>query len=278
VDHGDPARFRATVHYAGSAFAGWQAQPDHRTVQGTIEELLGKLFDVPVRIAAAGRTDTGVHATGQEIAFEAPARWNAVDLRRALTSVLPADIWIETARPTSQDFHPRFSATGRRYEYYIGTEEEACSPVRAGRIWQLGKPVDDESLRLSAELTVGERSFGRLSKAGQPDRGTVCTVESADWARTPLGDLRLAIIADRFLHRMVRYLVATMVDVATGRRGQDELRDLISESGDVRAPEPAPAAGLYLTGVRYGDGWNRSEGVPGLWPSSDGRSEGTMKQ
>lgn len=257
----DSVRYRATVEYDGASFHGYQVQPAHRTVQGVLERQLGRLFDRPVRVIGSGRTDTGVHAVGQEIAFEAPTSWDAARIERALDGVLPADVAVRHPRPASPDFHPRFQATGRRYEYYLG----AAGPLRTARVWTPPSPPDVDRLVEAAALLPGRRSYEALSRAGQPDLGTVCVVENAGWTTTAFGDLRFSIAADRFLHRMVRYVVATLVDVARGRRTIEEWRTLL-ESGSGRPPEPAPARGLYLTGVRYADGWNRPAGVPGLWP------------
>jgi len=257
----DAVRFRATVEYDGAAFHGYQVQPAHRTVQGVLEAQLARLFDRSVRVIGAGRTDTGVHAVGQEVAFEAPPSWTAARLEQALAGVLPADVAVHRPRPAHLDFHPRFQATGRRYEYYLGR----AGPLRAARVWTPPSPPDVDLLVEAATLLPGQRSFAALSRAGQPDIGTVCAVETAQWTSTKLGDLRFTIVADRFLHRMVRYLVATLVDVARGRRTLEEWRTLL-EQGEGRPPEPAPARALYLTGVRYPDGWNRRAGVPGLWP------------
>lgn len=257
----DSVRFRATVEYDGAAFHGYQIQPAHRTVQGVLESRLGRLFDRPVRVIGAGRTDTGVHAVGQEISFEAPPSWDARRLERALAGVLPSDVAVHRPRVASPDFHPRFQATGRRYEYYLGR----AGPLRSARVWTPPSPPDVGRLAEATALLPGRRSFEALSRAGQPDLGTVCAVEEAGWTRTAFGDLRLTIVADRFLHRMVRYVVATLVDVARGRRTLEEWQALLTRAGG-RPPEPAPARGLYLTGVRYADGWNRQAGVPGLWP------------
>lgn len=259
------ARYRATVHYDGSAYAGWQVQPDERTVQGELESRLGRL-GIENRVSAAGRTDAGVHAAGQEIVFESPRQWVHADLERALNSTLPDDIWIESLRDAAPDFHPRFKATGRRYEYYLAPGREGRSPHRRRSAWNVPAPPDEEALRESALCLLGEGDFTLLSKAGQPELGTRCMIERAQWARTRIGDYRFAIVADRFLHRMVRYLVSTMVEIGTGRRTAGELKALLRRDSEVRPPVPAPACGLYLTGVRYADGWNRKPGVPGLWP------------
>lgn len=262
----DTVRYRATVEFDGAAFHGYQIQPTHRTVQGVLESTLRTLFERPTRVLGAGRTDTGVHAAGLEIAFDAPVSFGATELEKALGSMLPADVAATGLRRASPGFHPRFDATGRRYEYYIGP----AGPLRTSRVWEPLSIPDVELLSEGAAILPGRRSFEALSRAGQPELGTVCTIERAEWTPTALGDLRFSIVSDRFLHRMVRYIVATLVDVGRGRRSLAEWADLLNH-GTGRSPEPAPARALYLTGVRYAEGWNRPPGVPGLWPS--GRDE-----
>jgi tRNA pseudouridine38-40 synthase len=230
------ARFRATVHFNGSDFHGWQLQPTQRTVQGDLESCLERLFGDPTRISGAGRTDSGVHAAGQEVAFDAPARWEA-----------------------APDFHPRFQASGRRYEYLVGVGPESVSPLWTGRLWPVGRPLDLELLLSTSSQLIGVHDFVSLSKSGQPERGTECRVERAEWSRGPLGHARFTIVADRFLHRMVRYIVGTLVEIALGRRDPTDFGRLLDGDGDVRPPIPAPPYGLYLSGVRYGSEWNRPE-------------------
>lgn len=261
------ARFRATVQYDGAAFHGWQVQPGQRTVQGALERSLLRLFRTEVRVDAAGRTDTGVHAAGQEVAFPAPERWTAAELRRALNAVAPDDVWVERLAAADPDFHPRFRATGRRYEYLVGTAEASASPLRRGRLWALGREPDEEALRRATAALPGERSFEAFARSGQPELGTRCRVEEAGWRRTAVGELHFRVVADRFLHHMVRYLVSTLVEVGTGRRAEDEVSALLAGEAaarGVRPPSPAPPEGLYLTGVRYASGWNREAGIPGI--------------
>lgn len=268
------ARFRATIHYDGTAFRGWQLQPERRTVQREVESALARLVSAERRVQAAGRTDTGVHAVGQEISFEAPESWSPEDLHRGLNALLPEDVWIERLDGAEPDFHPRYGATGRRYEYLASDRPQGSSPILRERVWDLGspRPLDDERLSAISGSIVGKHSFAAFSKSGQPERGTGCRVEFAVWERTPAQLLHFTVVADRFLHRMVRYLVATIVEVATGRRGPEELGRLLLEGGEgdrastdlPRPPIPAPACGLYLTGVRYAEGWNRPPGIPGI--------------
>lgn len=228
-----------------------------------MEAALGRLLDAPVRIDAAGRTDTGVHAAGQEIGFDAPARWTPEDLHRGLNALTPDDVWIERVQRAPDGFHPRFDASGRRYEYLVATAPDAASPLRSRRVWVVTGSIDEAKLARLAAHVPGARSFGSFAKAGQPERGTRCRVEEALWERNAAGDFVFRIVGDRFLHHMVRYLVGTLVEVATGRREAGEFESLLAER-ETRPPSPAPPWGLYLTGVRYGDEWNRPSGIPGL--------------
>lgn len=261
---GGKARYRATVHYDGSGFHGWQLQPDVRTVQGEMESSLREILQSETRVHAAGRTDRGVHATGQEVAFETGDPWEAEELARALNAVLPPDIGLENVTRCSPGFHPRYDARERRYEYYVAPGGRRPSPLRRERVWEVHPPPSLPLLLEQSDQLSGRRSFEALAKAGQPERGTVCEIRRAAWDRTVLGDLRFTVAADRFLHHMVRYLVSVLVEAATGSRDEDELARLLSGSGSVRPPRPAPPGGLYLTGVRFEGGWNREGGVPGL--------------
>jgi len=260
-------RFRATVHYDGGEFHGWQIQPTVRTVQGRMEAALAELFQNDVRVLASGRTDRGVHAVGQETAFTGPGSWSPGDLRQSLNALLPPGIWVERLTPADDSFHPRYDATARRYAYLVGTREDAASPLRRRGIWQLCREPDTELLRRETGHLSGERSFRAFAKSGQPERGTRCRVARARWSRTGPGDLHFLVEADRFLHHMVRYLVSTLIEVAVGRREPGDVRRLL-EGGEARPPEPAPPQGLYLASVRYPDGWNRDGSIPGLAPAA----------
>ena len=135
-------RYRLDLEYHGSAYSGWQRQDGQMSVQQALEEAIAGFARHPVTVIAAGRTDTGVHAVGQEIAFPAPARWSPPEMLRAFNAVADRDVWAERARLASSDFHPRFSATGRRYEYYVAASGGSLSPVRAGRVWRLARELD----------------------------------------------------------------------------------------------------------------------------------------
>lgn len=243
-------RLKLTVHYDGSGFHGWQLQPDHRTVQGALEDVLSRLADSPRRVLAAGRTDTGVHATGQVAVVDMPSAWTADRLRRSLNALLPPDVWIERAAQAPLDFHPRYDALARTYSYTVGLRPEAASPFHRRWCWPLCVPLDVALLRRATGTVVGEHSFRAFSKAGQPERGERCTVTEARWSEHPIG-VELRITADRYLHHMVRYLVGTLVDVARGRRAGADVARLLDLDPELTTSPPAPPQGLFLRSVAY---------------------------
>ena len=263
-----PARFRATIEYDGTSFHGSQLQPGVRTVQREVEEALGKLFSRPVRIDLAGRTDAGVHATAQEIGFDAPHAWSPEELARALGATLPDDVAVRKVSRAASDFHPRFDAEGRRYRYVVA-EGGPRQPFLRDRVWIPRWPLDRDALARLAAAIPGERSFERFARAGQPERGTRCRVESAAWSFDRPPFLFFEIVADRFLHHMVRYLVGTAVEIAAGRRPVEDFERLLAGDAASRPVFPAPPGGLYLTGVRYGGEWNAGPGVP--WLPAEGQ-------
>jgi len=252
VETPDSIRLRLTVHYDGSQFHGWQFQPDQRTVQGELESALSRLADRPRTVVGAGRTDAGVHATGQVASVDMPPRWLPAELHRALNAVLPHDIWVQDVRPVRRDFHPRYDALARTYVYRVGTVPESRSPFHRPWCWALGEPLDQEGLSACAATIVGEHSFHSFAKAGQPERGDRCRVSSAAWGEWELG-VRFTVTADRYLHHMVRYLVGTMVDIVRGVRPRADLAALLDCEPGLETSPPAPPEGLFLAGVEYPD-------------------------
>lgn len=245
-----------TVHlvlqYDGSRFAGWQRQPDQRTVQGELERVLERLFGGHTALTGAGRTDAGVHARGQSAHVKVAERWEPRALRRAMNALLPDDVWIESARLVPDDFHARFSAIARRYTYYVGTDDAADSPFRRAYEWHIRWPVDADALQEAAVAVRGEHQF-----YGFAVRGTApshddhrCTVTRAEW-RTRPGGLEFVVEANRFLHHMVRFLVGTMVDVAAGRRPVSSFLALLAASDNLEVSAPAPPHALFLDHVTY---------------------------
>ena len=242
----------SVLQYAGGGFAGWQRQPAARTVQREVEQALARLADEPVTVHAAGRTDTGVHALAQVVSFTLPRPWAQADLHRALNALLPDDIWSAEMAPAPAGFHARKQATARRYRYVVGCDAAARSPFRRPYEWPLGLPLDAAALEDVARRLTGEHDFRGFAAAGQPRPHYRCRVVEATWQERPGAEgFIFTIEADRFLHRMVRFLVGTTVDVALGRRPSDDVTHLLTAQDNRHASPPAPPEGLYLIGVRY---------------------------
>ena len=240
------------LHYDGTGFSGWQRQPDRRTVQGDVEAALSRLCDMPIAAMGSGRTDAGVHARGQAVGVRVPDRWTAHDLRRALNAVLPHDVWVASAHAMRDDFHARYTAIARRYSYYVGTDDDAMSPFRRRTEWRCGRPLDGGLLEAGAGAIVGAHCFRAFAVRGTapPEDDHRCEVREAAWGERE-GGLVLRIEANRFLHHMVRFLVGTMIDIASGRRPLTDMRALLAAGDNSGVSAPAPPHGLFLDRVQY---------------------------
>ena len=240
------------LHYDGSGFSGWQRQPEQRTVQGVIEQALERLCGQPTAAVGSGRTDSGVHARGQAVGVRVPQKWTPDALRRALNAILPEDVWVATALEMRPEFHARYSARSRRYSYYVGTDDAAHSPFRRRTEYPFPFSIDRDALRAAAQNLVGGHSFRAFAVKGTaPDEDEHhCEVRVARWEDRP-GGLVFEIEANRFLHHMVRFLVGTMLDVASGRRPLDDVKTLLAASDNHEVSPPAPANALFLDAVDY---------------------------
>ncbi len=251
-----PRTFHASLHFDGTDFVGWQRQREGRTVQEEIETVLARLAGHPVRVHAAGRTDTGVHAVGMGVSFALPDRWTPDLLDRALNGLLPRDIYVAAVRETRPGFHARMTATERRYRYVIGTDREARSPFRRPYEWALGIPLDLPRLTDGAARIRGEHDFKAFSVRRSERPHTRCDIREAGWTVRPAGaGVEFRVRADRFLHHMVRMLVGTMVDVALARRPADDIDRLLAQDPKTTTSPPAPAQGLYFVTAVYPDEW-----------------------
>lgn len=246
-------RIRFTLHYDGGAFWGWQVQRDQRTVQGELERVLARLFDRPCQVVGSGRTDRGVHATGQVAAVDAPARWTPDALRRSLNALLPAELWVADAAPAHPRFHPRYDAVSRSYMYRVGTAPLAASPFHARWCWARGPVADPAAMEEATRLLLGDHSFRAFAKAGQEERGDRCIVSEARWTEWEGLGLEFHVSANRFLHHMVRYLVGTLIEVGSGVRPASHVAALLAGDPELTTSPPAPPQGLFLRTVRYPD-------------------------
>ena len=241
--------YRVVVEYDGTLFSGLQFQPEERTVAGELQRALSVLFAEPIRISAAGRTDAGVHASGQVISFTSERAFPAGRLVLALNANLPPDLSARDAAVVEDGFSARFDALARVYVYRI-LNRPFPSAVSRRFDHHVHQPIDLSTMRAASHDLLGEHDFiafcGMLPLRG----GTVRTINSIEVTRH--GDnVRLRIIGGGFLHRMVRISVGTLIEIATGRRAPDEIPAIIASRNRKRAGYTAPAAGLMLVGVRY---------------------------
>lgn len=253
---GAPRRFRAVLAYAGTRYAGFQRQAgETRTVQGALETALAQVTRQTVRVLAAGRTDAGVHATGQVIAFDVAWEHPPEALRRALNAALPADIALQTLDEAAADFHPRYDARSRIYTYTFYAAP-ARQPLLDNQAWQVPAPqLDLPAMQQAAALLLGTHDFATF---GQPPQGenTVRTVWRSAVALAgplvPQGQLfRYTIEADAFLYRMVRRIVGALVRVGSAQLTPEALAAALAAADGTWPNQSAPARGLCLIQVTY---------------------------
>ncbi|HYI22589.1 MAG TPA: tRNA pseudouridine(38-40) synthase TruA [Candidatus Limnocylindrales bacterium] len=244
---GGPVRYSARVEYDGTDFAGFQIQSGSRTVQGELERALGRLSGGSrIRVEGAGRTDAGVHARGQVIAFTYRGRLNRDELQQALTALLPRDIGLGTLRKVEAGFRPRYRARYREYRYLVWNGPP--SPLRERNAHVVREPLDVEAMAKAATVFVGRHDF---SAFGGRDRQPVRTVHEVR-VRRQGQRIIIVVIGDAFLRQMVRRMVAALLRVGRGQATAEEVRRELGSSSPAFAGETAPAHGLVLWRVPMG--------------------------
>jgi len=211
-----------------------------------------RLCESHVSVLGAGRTDAGVHALGQAAGVRVGDRWSPVTLMRALNAVLPRDVRVSACHEMVPAFHARYSAISRSYRYLVGTDAASENPFRAPRELAWGRALDRGLLDKVAAEVSGEHSFrGFAVKGTAPSSDDHrCRVYDAGWEDRE-GGLAFTIRANRFLHHMVRFIVGTMLDIASGRRDSGVISRLLTAGDNREASPPAPPHGLYLESVEY---------------------------
>jgi tRNA pseudouridine38-40 synthase len=269
---GDPARadsgtgyFRATVAYDGPDFLGFQLQSNGRTVQGVLEAALAQVTQTNVRVIGSGRTDSGVHARGQVIAFRSDWRHRMEDLHRALNAVLPPDVAVLDLDRASEGWHPRFSALRRHYRYTV-LNQLLRSPLDRRYAHHLPQPLDIRALQAGSGLLVGVHDFAAF---GQPTHGEStprsCGIETSEVVRGP-GTQRevfeagwqqdgpwftFDVVGNAFLRGMVRNVVGLLLQVGSGSSPVERVTEVLESRNRALAVPPAPACGLCLMRVEY---------------------------
>jgi tRNA pseudouridine38-40 synthase len=238
------------VEYEGTRFCGWQLQqPGVRTVQGCLEEALARVADHPVRVICAGRTDTGVHALGQVVHFDTTAERRPRSWVFGANTHLPPDISVRWALPAPEDFHARFSAVRRHYRYVIFNQPVRPAVLAAGVAWEY-RALDAERMQSAAIHLLGRHDFSSYRAQACQAKSPVRTVQRLDIARR--GDfVVIDIVADAFLHHMVRNIAGVLMAIGAGERETDWSRAVLEQRDRRLGGVNAVPAGLYFVGVEY---------------------------
>jgi tRNA pseudouridine38-40 synthase len=243
-------RYRLTVEYDGGPFCGFQAQAALPTIQGEIERAILAFSGEATRIHAAGRTDTGVHAAGQVIHVDLSRDWPARVVMNAVNAhLVPAPIAVLDAAVVGEDFHARFSAAGRRYAYRI-LNRLAPPALERGRVWHVRAPLDAAAMHAAAQALVGRHDFTTFRDAGCQSASPVKTLDQA-CVRREGEEVTVHFAARSFLHRQVRSMVGSLVEVGRGAWTGEGLAAALAARDRAACGPVAPAMGLCLTAVDY---------------------------
>jgi tRNA pseudouridine38-40 synthase len=243
------ARYQVILAYDGSQYQGFQKQRQANTVQATVEAALRKLGWRGEAILAAGRTDTGVHATGQVIAFDLDWSHGSPALQNALNAALPEAVAAQRVVEVPAEFHPRYDAAARRYRYRIYTSP-VRQPIGQRFAWRVWPEPDRQLLAEAASILVGTHDFAAFGSPPRKGGRTWRTIFDARWLTGPK-ELVFEVTGNAFLYRMVRRLVAFQVAAATGKTTVEELANHLQNPGDTSAAGTAPAHALCLVAVYY---------------------------
>ncbi len=251
--------YKLTIEYDGTAYAGWQRQPNQPTVQLALEEALFQITQTPTHAVASGRTDAGVHAIGQVVSFQSdkilpPQQWT-----HSLNGVLPKDICIHHTEQMDDAFHARYRAKQKTYEYRI--HNDPIRPVlNRLRMWHIPKPLHLGSIKEATTYLEGQHNFSSFEGSPTDNQNPLChlkTVKVHD--ETPL--IRITFQANRFLKQMIRALVGTLVEVGHGKRSSHDMHTILEAQDRRAAGKTAPPHGLYLLYVNYGKEDEKEENV-----------------
>jgi tRNA pseudouridine38-40 synthase len=252
---------KLTLAYDGSSFVGWQRQAEGDSIQGVLEDVLSRFDGVAVTVHGAGRTDAGVHALGQVASVRLASEIDDATLARALNAQLPEAIRVLRAETVDDDFHARFSATGKTYRYLIGRGDVA-PPFARAFAWHVPEPLDLLAMRRAAQHLVGEHDFSAFRSAGSGPPDSVRVVTRAEvllaGPSAPLALLgasnellAVEVAANGFLRHMVRAIVGTLVEVGRGWREPESVASLVAAGARSDAGATAPPHGLFLVRVDY---------------------------
>lgn len=240
---------KLTIEYDGTAYAGWQRQPRHPTIQAALETALTRITRQYIPVLAAGRTDAGVHARGQVASFQAATSIPVQQWARALNSVLPADITVLSSEGVPDSFHARYSAKEKLYEYRI-YRHPSRPAIDRHRVWHLPYEFDIQAIRQAMAHCIGIHDFTSFQGSRASTLDPVCVI-SQFFLSSDLQTLIFRVQSNRFLKQMVRSLIGTLTEVGRHKRTPDSMPDILQARDRRAAGETAPAQGLYLIHVLY---------------------------
>lgn len=242
-------RYKMHIEYDGSAFHGWQIQPGVPTVQDSIEHALSIALKMKPDVTGSGRTDAGVHARGQIAHFDVETPVDPFKLKASLNGLLPDGIGILRLEETDSTFHARYDAYQRRYHYYLTSEKHPLSSRHRAFV----RPAPDfNAMNDAAKHLLGSFNYSAFCKIKSETKNRICNVQEAKWIKEIYqGDWYFRIVADRFLHGMVRAITGTLLEVGHGKRSIDSIPDLLKSEDRTLAGPAAPAHGLVLEEVLY---------------------------
>lgn len=243
-------QIRLVVEYDGTSLCGWQRQSNGPTVQQHLEEAIAKIVQHEVQVAGASRTDAGVHARGQVASFRTEKAIPLHGIRRGLNSLLPDTIAIRAAEEVGDDFHPRFSATGKHYRYTLHRAPDR-SPRWRDRAWHHPEPIDIVRMHEGSRHLLGEHDFAAFRASGCTARTTVRRIDAIDLSLPEPDLLWIDVRGNAFLRNMVRIVVGTLSEVGRGARSPAQVAEILAGRDRTRAGITAPAHGLELMEVRY---------------------------
>lgn len=249
------SRYFIQLSYDGTAYHGWQVQPNGVSVQETLQQALSTILRQPIEIVGAGRTDAGVHAQMMVAHFDYQEKLDEGQLVYKTNKLLPPDIAVQRVYPVSEEMHARFSATSRTYHYYIHTEK---SPFQRHYSWQITYPLDFDRMNEAAARLLDYEDFTSFSKTQTDTKTNICHITEARWITSPIpskegeeGSFCFTITANRFLRNMVRAIVGTLIEVGRGRMTVEEFCRVIEGKDRCSAGESVPGHGLFLVDISY---------------------------
>lgn len=240
-------RYFIEFSYNGKNYFGYQIQPNENSVQEELEKALSTILRRKMKITGAGRTDTGVHAKKMFAHFDMDKILDE-DLTIKLNSFLPLDISIRRIFQVKDDFHARFDASYRTYEYYVSLDKNPFMQDVSWQIWK--KDINIEKMNDACKILFEYEDFTSFAKVGGDNKTNICKIYKAQWDRNET-ELKFTISANRFLRNMVRAIVGTMIEIGSGKINPEDLRTIIENKNRNSAGTSAPAQGLFLVDVGY---------------------------